>query len=214
MKLGLLGGTFNPIHNGHLAIAAEVRQSLQLDRVLFIPAPEPPHKSVAGAVPFETRCAMLEGALGSLPGFSCSDIEGKRSGKSYSVHTLEQLQQDQPGADLFFIIGMDSFRDLPTWFEWRRLVDLAHLVVLCRPGFPEDRSHLSSVAIDPALCYDSEVDEIPCRSGKSVFFLKETRLDISSSDIRQRVADHRPITDLVPPAVNDFIRQNRLYLQE
>jgi len=211
MRLGLLGGTFNPIHNGHLAIGEEVLRACRLDRVLFIPAPSPPHKEVAEEVPFDQRLAMVQAAVAGNPAFAASDLEAHRSGKSYSVDTLAQLRLQRPGDELFFIIGMDSFRDLPTWKEWTRLFALAHVVVLERPGFNADRSLLRSVVSDPALCYDSNTDKIPCQSGNSVIFLKETRLDISSSEIRRRLAENLPVAHLVPQAVLAHIERHHLY---
>lgn len=211
MKLGLLGGTFNPPHNGHLAIANEVRTALGLDRVLLIPAPTPPHKPVAGAVSFAHRLAMTEAAVSGVPGLEASDIEGQRGGQSYTVHTLEELQRQYPSAELYMVIGMDSYLDLPTWYQWQRLFDLAHVVTLYRPGYEADRQLLAPVAKVPALCYDSKANEVPCRSGKSAIFLAETRLDLSSSEIRAKVAEDQSIDGLVPAPVAAYIKRHQLY---
>ncbi len=134
MRTGILGGTFNPIHLAHLRIAEEVREACALDRVLFIPAADPPHKPVAENVSFAQRLAMVRAAIADNPAFAVSDLEAQRTGKSYSVQTLELLRAEAPAAAFFFIIGMDSFRDLPLWKDYRRLFALTNLVVIGRPG--------------------------------------------------------------------------------
>ena len=115
MKLGLLGGTFNPIHLAHLRIAEEAREAAGLDQVLFIPAADPPHKPLAGDVSFELRAAMVQWAIAANPAFGFSDIEARRGGKSYTVDTLTALRTARPGDELHFIIGSDSFLELGLW---------------------------------------------------------------------------------------------------
>ena len=212
MKTGILGGTFNPIHLAHLRIAEEVREFCALDRVLFIPAAVPPHKAVAEDVPFAARLAMVQAAIGDHPAFSASDLEGRRQEKSYSVRTLELLRQENPEDDFFFIIGMDSFRDLHLWKEYRRLFELTHLVVAARPGVAaEDPRKLLPVAIQGEFCYDEALRSLLHRSGTAVIFLKETRLDISSTRIRLLVGEGRSIRYLAPPAVEEYIAAHGLY---
>jgi len=212
MRTGILGGTFNPIHLAHLRIAEEVREVCALDRILFIPAAAPPHKSVAEEVPFAERLAMVEAAIDGNPAFAASDLESRRKGKSYSVHTLEILRRDHPDQELFFIIGMDSFRDIGSWREYRRLFHLAHIVVAARPGISaEDPQALLPVAIRGDFCYDVSSKNLLHRSGNRVFFLEETFLDISSSRIRRLAADGRSIRYLVTPAVEDYISTHGLY---
>ncbi len=211
MRTGIFGGTFNPIHLAHLRIAEEVRERCALDRVLFIPAATPPHKSVAQEVPFADRMAMVLAAIQDNPAFETSDLEAQRPGKSYSVHTLEILRRERPSEELFFIMGMDSFLDLPSWKDFQRIFDLAHLVVTTRPGYPESRPESRvPVAMAGDFCYDYAAEKLLHKSGKSVFFL-EVRFDISSTEIRKRVAGERSIRYLVPKAVEDYIRANGLY---
>jgi len=214
MNTGIFGGTFNPIHLAHLQIAREAQRRCRLDRVLFLPAADPPHKPVAGEVSFADRLAMVQAAVAEDAGFVASDLENRRSGKSYSVETLEILRREAPGEQLFFIIGLDSFRDLPHWKDYARLFTLAHLVVISRPGIEQDPRSLLPVAIREQFCYDAASENLCHRSGNSVIFLTETRLDISSTQIRERLHRGESIAHLVPPAVADYISLHRLYRPE
>jgi len=211
MRTGILGGTFNPIHLAHLAIADEARRVCRLDRVIFLPAADPPHKPIAGEVPFDQRLAMVELALAEHPGFCASDLEAQRSGKSYSVDTLDILQRRYPNDELYFIIGLDSFRDLATWKSYEKLFRLAHLAVVARPGISTDLHRLLPIAIREEFCYSAKSKNLRHKSGKTVIFLDETRLEISSTEIRQRVAARQTIQDLVPAAVADYIDRHGLY---
>jgi len=212
MKTGILGGTFNPIHRAHLCIAEEVRQAFDLDRVLFIPAAEPPHKDVAEAVSFRHRYAMVEVAISEHPGFEVSDIEMRRSGKSFSVDTLEILRQQDPDGERFFIIGLDSYRDIASWKDFTRLFSLCHLVVTTRPGVRLEQPLAPlPVAIRRDFCYDEATEKILHKSGHYVYFLRGTHLDISSTQIRQRLAQGQPVDDIVPPAVVAYIKRHALY---
>lgn len=212
MKTGLLGGTFNPIHLAHLRIAEEVREACALDRILFIPAAAPPHKSLHGNVGFAHRLAMVQAAIGDNPTFAVTDMESRRSGKSYSVQTLEILRQESPGEEFYFIMGMDSFLEITSWYEYRRLFELCHIVVTSRPGShggaPQD---LLPVAVANEFCYDDASRRLLHRSGFSIIFLEETYLDISSTRIRQLVAAQRSVRYLVPTAVESYFRQHALY---
>jgi nicotinate-nucleotide adenylyltransferase len=211
MNIGILGGTFNPIHLAHLGIAGEAREVCGLDRVLFIPAADPPHKTVAHGVSFTHRLAMVEIAIEGHAGFFASDLEGRRLGKSYSVKTLEILRRDHPRDRFFFIVGLDSFRDITSWRDYEKLFSLTSLVVASRPGIGADPLDLLPVAIRGQFCYDGRPRILPHTSGNSVIFLEETRLDISSTRIRRLVAEGRSIRDLVPVRVADYIAEHRLY---
>ena len=212
MRLGILGGTFNPIHLAHLRVAEEVREVCTLDQVLFLPAATPPHKSVAEATPFAERMAMVELAIADHPDFAVSDLEGRRRGKNFSVDTLEILQRERPGDELFFIIGMDSFRDLATWHDYRRIFTLANIVVAPRPGVAETPpGERLPVAMRDQFCYDDQSKIWRHAGGTTLIFLEETYLDISSTRIRQLVAAGRSIRYLVPPAVAEYIRRRGLY---
>ncbi len=212
MRIGIFGGTFDPIHLAHLRIAEEVREACSLDRVLFLPAAAPPHKEPGSALPFAQRVAMVEAATADHPAFGVSDLEGRRPGKNYSVHTLEELHREHPGEAFSFIIGMDSFRDIATWHDYRRLFTLANIVVAARPGVPRGKpQELLPVAIRDQFCYDVAAQALRHQSGTSLIFLEETYLDISSTRIRELLATGRSIRYLVPPAVGDFINLHGLY---
>jgi nicotinate-nucleotide adenylyltransferase len=212
MRIGILGGTFNPIHLAHLRIAEEVRETCALGQVLFIPAAMPPHKELAGNTPFAQRLAMVEVAIAGNPGFVATDLEARRGGKSYSVNTLEILHQQSPGHDYFFIIGMDSFREITLWKDYQRLFELTNLVVAARPGFAgDDPLDLLPVAIRDRFCYDSGAKNLRHRSGNAILFVEETQLAISSSGIRGLHAQGRSIRYLVPEAVYAYILDTGLY---
>lgn len=211
MRTGILGGTFNPIHLAHLAIAEEARQACRLDRVIFLPAADPPHKPIAAGVAFCHRLAMVELALAGNPAFCASDLEAHRSGKSYSVETLKILRQRFPEDAFYFIIGLDSFRDLTTWKAYEKLFSLTNLVVASRPGISTDPRQLLPIAIRQQFCYSAESKNLLHDSGHAVIFLEETRLEISSTEIRNRIAAQQSIHDLVPGPVAEYIDRHGLY---
>jgi nicotinate-nucleotide adenylyltransferase len=212
MKTGILGGTFNPIHLAHLRIAEEVTQACDLDKVLFIPAAEPPHKDVAGQVSFAHRLAMVEAAIRDCPSFQASDLEIKRSGKSFSVDTLEILRQQDPGGERYFIIGLDSYRDISSWKDFARLFSLSNVVVTTRPGVTlSNPLEPLPVAQHGDFCYAEDTTRILHKSGNYLIFLKETHMNISSTQIRTMVASKQPIRHLVPAAVADYIEEHGLY---
>lgn len=197
MKLGILGGTFDPPHNGHLAIADAARHALGLAQVLFIPARQPPHKRGEPISPLEARLAMLERALKGKPYFVISRIEADRPGPSYTVETLRTLRQElAPGTELFFIMGMDSLQNFATWHQPAEIVKLCKLAVLKRPGFYADLEAL-----------EHQVPGIRA----AVIFLRAPQVDISSTEIQARVRRGEPIDGLVPPAVAEYIERHRLY---
>ncbi len=212
MRIGLLGGTFNPVHSGHLHIAEVVQKQCRLDQVWFIPSGQPPHKSLAFDVAFHHRLAMVEAAIAEYPDFYSCAIEGQRSGASYSVETLRQLHQAHPDHEFFFIMGLDSFRDIGMWKEYPELFAYAHVVVAARPGFSGTLEELLPVAIAGRFCYDSDSKNLLCDTGFSLISVADTSRDVSSTEIRQLVAAQRDITGLVPQPVREYIEAKRLYL--
>ena len=211
-RLGIFGGTFNPIHNGHLHIAAAMQQVCDLDRLLFIPAATPPHKRLDQDVSYAHRAAMVELAIASLSDAEVSDIEARRSGKSFSVDTLRELRERCPGSEMFFLIGMDSFRDLASWRDYRQLFTLAHLVVAARPGVDcRELDALLPVAVRGEFCYDDSTRVLRHRAGKRIVLLSAAPVDISSSMIRARLAAGATVGQLVPASVRDYITRHRLY---
>jgi nicotinate-nucleotide adenylyltransferase len=212
MRIGILGGTFNPIHNAHLLIAEAALERCRLDQILFLPASIPPHKEIAADVSFEHRLTMVELAIADIPAFAASDLEAKRPGASFSVDTLSQLQASQPEDDFYFIIGLDSFRDITTWKDYRQLFQLANIVVASRPGpGDDDPIRLLPVAIKDDFCYDGKSLKLRHKSGCELVFIHDTRFDISSTDIRNRVARGEPVNEHVSPPVIDYIEKHNLY---
>lgn len=215
MKTGILGGTFNPIHMAHLRIAEEVREACSLDRVVFIPAATPPHKPLADEISFSHRLAMVEMAIKNNPAFAVSDLEGQRPGKSYSVRSLELLREASPNDSFYFIIGMDSYRELSSWKDYRRLFELTNLVVSTRPGSPKgDPLELLPVVIQNEFCYDDSPNTLLHRSGNRVILLEETFLDISSTQLRKLISEERSVRYLMSEEVEEYIYRHGLYRRQ
>lgn len=192
----VLGGSFNPIHYGHLLLADDVAELLGLDRVLFVPAARPPHKPNADLAPAQDRYAMVELAIAGHPKFAVSDLEFRRPGPSYTVDTLEALRI--PREELFLIIGSETFVDLLTWRSPRRVAQLARLVVVPRVGS----------AFDPE---SAAVRKVVHEIGEEPLVVRATSLPISASDLRRRVREGRSIAYRLPEAVGAYIRAKRLY---
>lgn len=191
-KLGIFGGTFNPIHNGHLQIATMVLEETDLDEIIFIPSANPPHKTHEHIIPFEHRRNMLYLAISGYPRFFIQDIEYRLGGISYTVQTLDVLRQENPEAEFFLIIGSDSLLGLSTWKEPEKVVTQARFIV-----FPRAQA-------DPALAEKRFLD--------NAILLKAPLIPISSSNIRSRVAHGKSIADRVPEKVARYITKNKLYL--
>lgn len=212
MKTGIFGGTFDPLHNGHLAIASHFYHQCGLDRVLFIPAAWPPHKPAGPLASFPQRLAMTERATRGQRAFFTCDIEGQRPGRSYSVDTLNQLRQHYPTDSFYFLIGMDSLLELDSWKEFRRLPQLCHLVVAQRPGYSAITGQTElPVALQPDFCYDPALPGFRHKDGNLLIFLKETDCPISSTQVRTALRQHQPVEQLVPAVVLAYIRQHQLY---
>lgn len=212
-RLGLFGGTFNPIHYGHLRAGEEVCQALNLTRLWFMPAAHPPHKAKE-VTPFAVRLEMTRLALGDHPVMEVSDIEGRRPGKSYSIETLRQLREELgPAWELYFILGLDAILEIPTWKDFRELFTLSHIVVMDRPGY--DRSRLETVLlqeVNPQFRPLPEGAGFRHPSGHQVLTLGTTLLDISATLIRRLVRQGESIRYLLPEAVRGYIINHKLYL--
>jgi nicotinate-nucleotide adenylyltransferase len=196
LRVGVFGGTFNPVHIGHLVVAEEARETLRLDFVLFVPAGDPPHKSPRGLAPAKARLEMVRRAVAGHPAFSVSDVEVRRRGRSYTVDTLEALHSALPRRSrLFLIVGEDAAVDLPGWREPRRILELADLVVASRDG----ASPRAIERLRPLL-----------RRGRSPVVVP-VRIGVSASDVRARLSRGRSARFLVPAPVLAFIGRRRLY---
>ena len=199
MKLGLLGGTFDPIHNGHLAVAEEVKDRLDLNEVLFVPAGQPWLKADTPVSPAEHRVAMVRLAIAGIAYYSTSTMEVEREGPSYTLDTLAKIwHRLGTGDDVYFILGWDGLSQFPRWHAPERIIRLCRLVAVPRPG--ATRPDLASLE-----------GSIPGLSER-VIMLDKPQVDISASDIRERVTRGVSVTGLVPQVVEDYIREHGLYL--
>jgi len=211
-RLGIMGGTFDPVHLGHLRAAEEAVDILGLDQMLFVPAGSPPHKPGRQILSFEHRRCMLELAIRGNTRFRISDIERGVPGKSYSVNSLRKLRDEFQDVEIFFLVGLDAFLEMDTWFEYREIFRMANIVVLRRPGCGEDdvgdfltgkvSEHYENysgtgVFSHPELC--------------SVYYLRNRQFDISSTEIRELAATGMSLRYLVPEGVFRYIAEECLY---
>jgi len=196
-RIGVIGGTFDPIHYGHLAAAEEARVRVNLEKVLFVVALLPPHKLDEDVTPVEHRLAMVRLGIASNPHFEISLVDVDRPGPSFTVDTISMLQEQWgPDTELFFVMGLDSLVEVPTWHQPERLIRLCHLVAVSRPRFEVDMRQLE-VSV-PGISSRVEIIEMP-------------EVDISSSDLQRRVHEGLPIKYQVPEEVESYISKFRLY---
>ncbi|KAF1085607.1 Nicotinate-nucleotide adenylyltransferase [Sporotomaculum syntrophicum] len=198
-RIGLMGGTFDPVHYGHLVAAEEARYQFAMEKVIFIPASKPPHKSRNDISTPEQRLEMTKIAVSSNPYFTTSDIEIKRAGLSYTIDTVQAMKQANPDWEIYFITGADAILDILTWKNVEGLLEECFFVAATRPGF--------------------KLESVECKLGRlskealaRIKTIEVPSLAISSTNIRQRVREGRPIKYLLPDEVEKFIYQNNLYL--
>jgi nicotinate-nucleotide adenylyltransferase len=222
LKLGLLGGSFNPIHNGHLALARHVLDKLQLDRVLLIPTGDPPHKRDGSLAQAKDRYEMVRLAIADTPSFELSDVELRRAGKSYTIDTVRTLQHRfGPSTDLHFLIGLDAFLDFPDWKDPMTLLRLCRFVVVPRPG--QSFQSLATMPLLPKLDLqalarldtgESPRLDIALPSCRDIICLSIPPCATSASDIRQRIRSGATLANLLPPLVESYILHHRLYQED
>jgi nicotinate-nucleotide adenylyltransferase len=210
-SIGILGGTFDPIHFGHLRLAQEMGESLELGEVRFIPAARPPHRSEPHCTA-PHRAAMVQAAIAGNPLFALDTRELERSGPSYMVDTLSSLRAElgkqQP---LVLLLGTDAFFGLPTWHRWQQLFDLCHICVAHRPGFRLDADN-PEMGPELGIEWQSRFqDALPATASGHILLREITALDISASRIRQTLMHHRSPRYLMPDAVFDYIHTHHLY---
>lgn len=209
-RLALVGGTFDPIHYGHLDAAEAARTALGLHDVLLLPTNDPPHRPTRPHASAYHRFALTALAINDRPGFRVTDLELSRVGRSYTFDTLEALHaQGWQPSQLFFVLGADAFAEVASWHRFPEVLDAAHFVVIARPGTSVERA----VARTPALRGRVRTPEALLRDapGTGIFLVEERTRDVSSTQIRARVAAGLPLQDLVPPAVERHILAHHLY---
>jgi len=212
LRLGILGGTFDPIHIGHLRTAEEIGLELELEKVYLIPSASPPHKTEEPVTPFEHRLTMTRLAIFGSSLLDALDLEGRRAGPSYSIETLKELHDIfKPDPDLFFILGIDAFLEIHTWKEYERLFDYSHFVIISRPGYRKEMIEPFLMKSGLEIKKTREAGTFLMKSGNTLTLKETTLMDISSTCIREMVQQGKSIRFLVPDAVGDYITEKGLY---
>ena len=212
LKLGILGGTFDPIHLGHLRTAEEIGQELGLEKVYLIPSASPPHKTSEPVAPFHHRLTMAQLAVGDSSLLEVLDLEGKRPGFSYSIETLREFHHIfSPDHELYFILGIDAFLEIKTWKEYEKLFCYAHFVIIERAGFHPRDLEVFLLNIGLNVRKTKRPDVLDVTSGNTVILKTPTLMDISSTRIRKWVANGKSIRFLLPERVMNYIMEKGLY---
>ena len=210
MRIGILGGTFDPIHLGHINPALDVKQQLNLDQVWLMPNHIPPHKNNTMVSSFH-RLEMVKLVCQHYPEFKLCDIEIDRDSTSYSVTTLTLLTQQYPEYEFFFIMGMDSFIQLPLWYQWQSLFSLCHIALCQRPGWTMDtHSEMAKELLFRQATINDVSRSSKAKHGK-IFSVNSQLIDISSTEIRQRLQQHADTQSVLHPSTRNYIEQHQLY---
>ncbi len=209
--IGIFGGTFDPIHYGHLRTAFELHRQLKLSEVRFLPNGDPPHRD--GAItPADHRLGMVKAAIAGQPGFVVDDRELHRDGPSYSVDTLLDLRAEYPARSLCLIVGMDAFLGLPKWYQWQQVLQLAHVIVAHRPGWQApDAGPLGDLLKNRGT---DAVDDLHSARAGRIYVHAVTQLEISSTALRRLICRGGDPRFLIPDAVRAYMREQKCYPQE
>jgi len=209
MSIGILGGSFNPVHNGHLRLALEALEQLGLGRVDFVPALYPPHKSSDFLLPFDLRYRMLRQAVSGVPGLEVSDLEGKRNSPSYTVDTLQEYNSLEPGRKIFFILGCNDFLTLPHWQNWLKLFELTNFIVVGRLGLEKEQvQELLQNNFPQELRSDNNGAGWIVSDATGILYLEIPRLEISSTLVRSKWSSGRSLKYLLPEGVESLLYEN------
>jgi nicotinate-nucleotide adenylyltransferase len=220
-KIGLFGGTFNPIHLGHLTVARDVREGFDLDKIWLIPSAMPPHKKMKQVAEASDRLEMIRIAIADNPNLSVSDVELKRSGPSYTIDTVEYFKAIVPKeTQLYFIVGMDAFLDIELWKSFRELFQVIPFIVMSRPGAVDgEREKIEKILNDllvkkvsPEYHFESAQNAFFHPDQQPVFLFEVTPVDISATMVRTNISQGRSISLLVPGKVKKYIESKGLYL--
>lgn len=214
-RVGILGGTFNPIHYGHLRAAEEIRELFTLDKVLFITAARPPHKQPDPIIPFEQRHHMVILATAAEPCFEAVDLENQRPGRSYSIETVTEIKKAyNSGTEFYFIIGLDAFLEIFAWKNFLELFLHTAFVVLSRSGYKhQDLGPVILKSLSPEYRFNKQKEAYIHHQFKAIYYREITHLDISSTHIRENVRKKRSVKFLVPPLVEQYIWEKGLYAE-
>jgi len=211
LRLGILGGTFDPIHIGHLRMAIEICEDIKLEKVFVIPGAFPPHKNNKPVSPFSDRLKMSQLAVKDFSALESLDLEGRHQGLSYSIKTLKEIHRLYPhGLELFFIIGMDAFLEIKTWKNYRQLFYYTNFTIVKRTGSSNKELAPFIHSLDMGFI-KKDSNTFINQSGTCLLYREALPLDISSTLIRERVAEERSIRFLVPESVRSYIYEKRLY---
>ncbi len=207
-----MGGTFDPVHLGHVVSALDCAQALDLRRVLLVLSARPPHKPDAEQAPIERRWAMLQSVAATSSKLEACDVEIRRPGVSYTVDTLAQITRENPRHELFLILGIDAYDEIDTWHQPERLLELANLVVTTRPGHTLKGGLIKPpFAAAESCCYDRAIGGYVHESGHRLIEHPIQGLDISATEIRRRVRTGQSVSELTGPVVSSYIQTNELY---
>ncbi len=220
-KIGLFGGTFNPIHLGHLTVARDVKEGFDLDKIWLIPAAIPPHKQMKQLAEASDRLEMIRLSIADNPNFSVSDVELKRSGPSYTIDTVDYFKAIFPReTHLYLIVGMDAFLDIDLWKSFRELFQVIPFIVMSRPGAVKGElekkdkiiNDLLVTKVSPEYHFESAQNAFYHPNKQAVFIFEVTPVDISATMVRKNRSQGRSIASLVPDKVKEYIESRGLYL--
>ncbi len=219
MRIGLFGGTFNPIHRGHVQVAGEIKSAFHLERLYIIPAALPPHKKISDVAGAEDRLAMARLAFAQMDGYEVSDVELKRLGPSYTIDTFQHFRVCLPGeALLFLVLGLDAFLEIETWMYYQELLALLPFIVMTRPGC-RTQGRPERIAFETYLLERLSKEYVYAQDqncyvhprNRPIYLAAVTPMAVSATMIREHVKTGRSIRSLVPEAVADYIHQKGLY---
>ena len=207
-RLAILGGMFNPVHNGHLRVAVECRDAFNFDELRMMPCAEPPHREKPDVSP-QQRLDMLKLALENVDGIEADGRELSRSGYSYTVDTLDSLKAEFPQASVYLIFGSDTFQSLDTWHSWEKILKLANVIIAQRPDTQDNLSSKMGKLLKD--CFTTDLATFEESPFGLIYILKVSQLDISSSQIRKMFREKKSVQFLLPEIVLSYIKQNKIY---
>ncbi|HNQ63435.1 MAG TPA: nicotinate-nucleotide adenylyltransferase [Syntrophorhabdaceae bacterium] len=209
MRIGLFGGTFDPVHIGHLRVAEEIREAFELERVYFIPANIPPHKNIQLITDSDIRLKMIKSAVRDNKYLSVSDIELKRKGVSYSIDTVKSFEKRFKS--LYFIMGIDAFYEIDTWYDYKEIFNHTNFIVMLRPM--DRKPGASDVFPNSLKTHIKKIDDVRFQhsSGNMIYLQQVTQLDISSTRIRENIKQGKTTRYIVPKTVEKIVREKGLY---